>query len=85
MCDRVVSEDTFMLKYCLNRYNTQNMCDEAVNDCLLAIKFVLDWFITEKMIRNLHEASFTNDDILVFDKDFGNVTFFANEMDILRS
>ena len=35
------------------------------------------------MIRNLHETLFTNDDILFFDEDFSNVTFFANEMGIL--
>ena len=32
------------------------------------------------MIRNIPEALFTNDDILFFDEDFGNVTFFANQM-----
>ena len=32
MCDRVVSEDPFILKYCLDRYETQKMCDEAVDD-----------------------------------------------------
>ena len=34
------------------------MCDEAVNDCLL--KFVLDFFIKKKMIRNLLKF-FTNE------------------------
>ena len=32
MYDRVVSEDPFILKYCLDRYETQKMCDEAVDD-----------------------------------------------------
>ena len=42
MCDRVFSEDTFMIKYCLDRYKTQNMSHEAVYDCLSALKFASD-------------------------------------------
>ena len=26
------------------------MCDQAVGDCLAALKFVLDWFVTSKII-----------------------------------
>ena len=39
MCERVVSEDPFMLIYYPDRYKTQKMCDEAVDDCLAALKF----------------------------------------------
>ena len=53
---------------------------EAVDDCLSALIFVPDWFFIDEMIRNIPEALFTNDDILFFDEDFGNVTFFANQM-----
>ena len=42
MCDRVASEDSFILKCCLNRYKTQKRCDEAVDDCLSALKFGSD-------------------------------------------
>ena len=35
-CDRVVSEDPFLIVYCLDNYKTQIMCDEAVDDCLAA-------------------------------------------------
>ena len=59
-----------MLKYCHDRYKTQEMCDEAVDDCLSALKFVPDWFLTAKMIKKLHETLFTNDDVLFFDGDF---------------
>ena len=66
-------EDPFILLYCVNRYKTSKRCDEAVEDCLSALKFVPDWFVTNKMLRKLHEGFFTNYDILSFDEDFGNI------------
>ena len=36
MSDRVDSEDPFMLIYCSNRYKTQKMCYETVDDSLRA-------------------------------------------------
>ena len=50
MCNKVISENPFMLKYCPSKYITQNMFDEAVDDCLAALKFVPDWFVGSKMI-----------------------------------
>ena len=35
-----------MLIYCLDRNKTQKMCNEAVDDCLGASKFIPDWFVT---------------------------------------
>ena len=32
MFDRVVSEDHFLIVYCPDKYKTQRMCDEAVDD-----------------------------------------------------
>ena len=48
MCDKVVSKDSFMLKYCLDRYKTQGMCDKAVDIFLPTLTFVPDWFVTKK-------------------------------------
>ena len=45
MCDRVVSEDPFLIIYWPGEYETQRMCDEAVN-----------WFVTTKMIKKLFSA-----------------------------
>ena len=78
ICDRIVSENPFMLKYCHDRYKTQEMCDEAVDDCLSALKFVPDWFLTAKMIKKLHETLFTNDDVLFFDGDFDDNFWWWN-------
>ena len=36
------------------------MCDEAVDDFLLAIKFVPDWFVRSKMIKTPYNAFFTD-------------------------
>ena len=53
MYDSVVSENSSMIVYCSNRNKTQRMCDEAVDDCLEALKFVPDWFATSKMLEKL--------------------------------
>ena len=29
------------------------MCDEGVDDCLAALKFFSDWFVTSKMINHI--------------------------------
>ena len=56
MCDKIVSDDPFQLKYCHETYKTQKMCNKAVYDflpALKALKFVPDWFVTSKMIKKL--------------------------------
>ena len=76
MYDKAISNDPFMLKYCLGRYKTQEMCHKAVDDFLPALKFVPVWFVTSKMIKKL-DALFANDVILFFDEDCGNVHFLV--------
>ena len=58
------------------------MC-EAVDNCLTALKFIPDWFVTSEMLEKFHNALLANADILFFDEDFSKVTFFTNEMDVL--
>ena len=36
----------FSIRYDLDQYKTQQMCDKAVDDCLAALQFVPDWFVT---------------------------------------
>ena len=43
-----------------------------------------DWFIGSKMIKVLFAALYTNENILYFNEDFGNVVFSFNEMGILN-
>ena len=63
-CDKAVSNDPFMLKYCHDRYETREMCDKPFDNFLPALKFILDWFVTSKMIKKIHNALFEEDDIL---------------------
>ena len=64
-----------------DRYKT--MCDEAFDDYLATLKFIPDWFVTNKILEKFHDALLTNDDILFFDEDFSKDTFYANNMGIL--
>ena len=82
ICNKAVSNDPFMIKYCLDRYKAQEMCDKAVDDFLPALKFVPNWFVISKMVKKLDHVLFANDDILFFDEDSGNVTFYSDEIDI---
>ena len=51
MCDRIISGDSFSLRYVPNQYKTQKICDEAVDHFLPTLNFVPDWFVTIKMFK----------------------------------
>ena len=53
------------------------MSNKDVDDCLAALKFICDWFVTSKMLEKFHDALLTNDNLLFYDKDFSKVTFFC--------
>ena len=84
MCDRVVSEDLFLIVYCPGKYKTQRMCDEAVDNSLAELKLVPDWLVTSKVIKKPFTALYTDENILHFNEDSGNVVFTCDEMDILN-
>ena len=54
-----------MLKYYSDKYEIKKMCDRAVDSCLLILKFVPDWFLTNKLIKN-HDIAVFFDDYIVF-------------------
>ena len=62
---------SFLIAHCPDKYKTQRICDEfkAVDDSLGAVKPIIDWFVTSKMIKKLYAALYTAD-----------VTFFCNEL-----
>ena len=60
------------------------MRDEAVDDCLDALKFAPDWFVTNKMNKNLFTTLSADDNILYFNENFCNAVFSFNGMGILN-
>ena len=70
-----------MLKYCLIRYEAQEMRDKAFNAFLPALNFVPDQFVMKKnLIEKLDDTLFANHTIIFMNVDSNNVTFFGGEM-----
>ena len=76
MCDIVV--------YCPDKCKTQNMYDEAVDDCLEALELIPDWFVTSNGIKKRFISLYSDDNILYFNKGSDNAVFSCNEMNILN-
>ena len=55
-----------MQLYCSSRYKTPKNYDEAVDDCLVALKFISDRFVTSKIREKFYDALLANDDTLFF-------------------
>ena len=43
------------------------MCYKTVHSYLLALKFVSDWFVPDKIMENLDNTAFSNDCIIFSD------------------
>ena len=56
------------------------MCYEDAGYSVSALKFILNWFVTDKMVKNLHGDLFVDSSILFFDEDFVDTTFFDLEI-----
>ena len=56
------------------------MCYEGAGYSVSALKFILNWFVTDKMVKNLHGDLFVDSSILFFDGDFVDTTFFDLEI-----
>ena len=83
MCGRVVSEDPFLIVYCLDIYKTK----ECVLKLLMiaALKLVSNWFVISNMIKKLYTALYADGNkYTLFNEDSGNVVFSSNEMSILN-
>ena len=65
-------------EYCLYKYKTQEVFDKAAYNFLPTLKFVSYWFVKSKIIKKLYRALFTDDDILFFDEDSSNFTFWSD-------
>ena len=80
VCDEVNFEDSFMLKYCPDRCNTQEICNKAVDASLSGLNFVPDWFVTTKLIKKLMIIQSLLMKILVIShfQDLNNVNLDGN-------
>ena len=78
MCDRIISDHFFSLRYVPNQYKTQQMCDKAVDDYSAALKFVPDWFVTSKIFEILVTDLYPDENIIYFNEDFNNIVFTCN-------
>ena len=66
-----------------DKYKTQKKCDEVVDNCLPALKFIPDWIVINKMFETFHDSLPINDDIIFFGENYSEVIFFTNQIGIL--
>ena len=69
-----------MLKYCLDKYKTQELCDKVIQVFLSTLKFVPGWFVTNTMPEKLDNAVIFNDDIFCIDVDSNIIIFLSHDM-----
>ena len=72
------------MQYCPYKSIIQEMCDEAVDGFLAALKLIPNWFVTSKTIENFFTALYADENILYFNEDSGGVIFVCNETGILN-
>ena len=68
----------FSIRYVPDK--TQQMCDKAVDDCLVVLEFVPDWFATSKMIKILFTGLYADENFFYFNEDFDNAIVNCNEI-----
>ena len=83
MCDKAFDTCPFVFDSVPHCYKTQEMCDKAVDAFLPKLKFVPDWFVTNKTLEKLDDVVAYNDDIDLDDIDFGTITLFSDDMGLL--
>ena len=68
--------------YCPDKYKTQKIFDEIVDNCLSALKFISDWFATNKMLEKFDNVLHANDNMLFYNEELDKVTFIAHQKHI---
>ena len=82
--EKAISKEHFMLKYCLHKLKSLEMCKEAATVFLKALKFAPNRFFTNKMLAKLDDVVSSNDDIVFVHTDFFNFTFFNDDMGLVN-
>ena len=65
------------------RHRSQEIYNKAVDTCLLTLKFIPDWFVTNKIFEKLDNVIFFNDYIDLDDMDSDIVTSFSDGMSLV--
>ena len=84
MCDRIVSEDSFLIVYCPYKYIKQK--------CVMKLFLILKWHLSLFLIGLLHAewlkkvftALYADANLLYVNEDFANAVFNWNGMGILN-
>ena len=79
MCDKVSKgpRQRTVLKYCIDNYKIHERCDKAVGAFLPTLKYVLDWFVTKRILEKLDDVVFSNDDMVFANAQSDNVAFLV--------
>ena len=72
VCDRVIPKEYFILKYYLDKYKP--------NVFLSTLKFLPDWFVTNKMLAKLENNVILDNDIFSVNVDADVITFFSDDL-----
>ena len=56
------------------------MCNEAVDNCLAALKFIHDCFVTSKRLEKFDNVLPANNDILLYNEDFDSHLFLIKNI-----
>ena len=78
-----VDDNPNALEFVPDWYKPKETCDKAVDGFLAASKFVSDWFITSKVIKNLFTDFYADENILYFNEDSSDTVLNYYEMRVL--
>ena len=84
MCDTVISNGPSLVVYCPDNYKSQIMCEEAVYNCVAALKLVPDCFLLSEIIKKLFTALYADENILYFNEGSCDTLFNCSGMGILN-
>ena len=57
MCQNVVENDLYTLKFVPDHFITKEICDKAVRDDSSSLQYVPDWFVTSEQIQMWYDKS----------------------------
>ena len=83
ICNSIICEDPFSVRYVLGQYKTQQMRDKAVDDCLGALEVASFGLLQIKGVK-FFTAFNADENLLYFNEDFSNAVSSCNGMGILN-